>query len=187
MLGIFLDTETNGLNPFRHVVLEIAFVIKDLVSGEILEEFVASLLHSELVWKESDPASLRVNGMSFEKVACAREPDAVGEEIVEIFERLEIRRGKALFICQNPSFDRAFFSQLVSPDLQEKNSWPYHWLDLASMFFALKFKERGSLWEKSLSKDAIASTLHIEPEASPHRALQGTKHLISCYDALMRS
>ena len=34
MLGIFLDTETNGLNPFVHSVLEIAFKIINLSNGK---------------------------------------------------------------------------------------------------------------------------------------------------------
>ena len=185
MLGIFLDAETNGLNPFRHVVLEIAFIIKDLVSGEVVEKFVAPLLHPKSTWEQSDPASLQVNGLSPEKLGSGKGPEVVGREIVEIFERLKIRRGSALFICQNPSFDRAFFSQLVSPDIQEKKSWPYHWLDLASMFFALRLKEGHVPWDRGLSKDAIAAALKLDPEASPHRALQGVEHLMTCYEALI--
>ena len=60
------------------------------------------------------------------------------------FARNKIKRGEAVFICQNPYFDRAFFAQLIDPDTQEKNLWPYHWLDLASMFWVEAIRRRKS-------------------------------------------
>ena len=41
MLGIFLDTETNGLNILRHRVLEIAFKIVDILTGEEIDAYHA--------------------------------------------------------------------------------------------------------------------------------------------------
>jgi len=186
MLGIFLDTETNGLDPFRHVVLEIALIVRDLVTGETRATYCAALDHPEETWQQSDPASLAVNGLRPGLLPNPKKPESVAREIIELFDRLDVHRKRALFICQNPSFDRVFFSQLISSSVQEEKQWPYHWLDLASMYFALGLKAGEKPWEGGLSKDSIALSLGLDREAAPHRALQGTEHLIACYDALLK-
>ena len=61
MLGVFLDTETNGLNAFKHRVLEIAFKIVDLKTGELKEAYHTIIHQPGTVWKSSDPSSLKVN------------------------------------------------------------------------------------------------------------------------------
>lgn len=138
MVGIFLDTETNGLNSQIHRILEIAFKIVDLSSGEIKEEYQTIVAQPIEVWEKSDQESLKVNGFTWNEVSSqGKVPRHVSQEILDIFTRWGIRRKKAVYICQNPSFDRIFFSQLIDPDTQELLSWPYHWLDLASMFWAL--------------------------------------------------
>ena len=99
-------------------------------------------------------------------------------------------RKKAVFICQNPSFDRGFFSQLIDPDTQEDLNWPYHWLDLASMYWAIsmdKAKKQNCPfpWETGISKDLIASHYNLPAEDKPHRAMNGVDHLLICYEAVV--
>ena len=36
----------------------------------------------------------------------------------------------------------------------------------------------------SVSKNDIAKAYNLQPEASPHRAMQGVNHLILCYQAI---
>ena len=190
MLGIFLDTETNGLNPLRHSLLEIAFKIIDVNSGEIKEEFQSIVAQPLEVWEKSDKESLKVNGFTWEEVQKGLPAQEVARMIQEIFARVGVKRGKAVFICQNPSFDRAFFSLLIDPDLQEKLLWPYHWLDLASMYWA-KTIARGKIdprlfpWETGFSKDRIASASALPGEEKPHRALKGVEHLLLCYRTII--
>jgi DNA polymerase-3 subunit epsilon/oligoribonuclease len=191
MLGIFLDTETNGLNPQTHRVLEIAYKILDLGTGEIRESYEAAVQQSEEDWGRSDPNSLKVNGFTWDRVEGGISPKQVEKDILESFQRWQIRRKEAVFICQNPSFDRVFFSQLIPVELQEQFRWPYHWLDLASMHWAValeRAKQRsGSLlpWEIGFSKDQIASYYRLPEEAKPHRAINGVEHLILCYQAVV--
>ena len=66
MIGIFLDTETNGLNSQVHRILEIAFKIVDLTTGEIKEEFQTIVAQPIEAWEKSDQESLRINGFSWE-------------------------------------------------------------------------------------------------------------------------
>ncbi len=186
MLGIFLDSETNGLDPKKHQILEIAFQIQDMYSGEKKETFHSLVAPSLESWKKTDSTSLTINGFSWEELQNAPSPMEVAEAIKACFKRHKIHRKTAVFICQNPSFDRAFFAGLIPTDTQELLEWPYHWLDLASMHWALRIKQGEKLpWETGLSKDKIAASLGLPKEVSPHRALNGMLHLLLCYEKLV--
>lgn len=190
VIGIFLDTETNGLNSQIHKIVEIAFSIVDLKTGERKEEYQSLIAQPIESWEKSDQESLSVNGFTWGEVSKGKTPRNVSQTIIDIFTRWGIRRKKAVFICQNPSFDRVFFSQLIDPDTQELLSWPYHWLDLASMYWALTMEKakqhKGPLpWETGFSKDLIASQYKLPGEEKPHRAMNGVRHLLLCYEAVV--
>ncbi|MBI3211307.1 MAG: 3'-5' exonuclease, partial [Simkania negevensis] len=68
MLGIFLDSETNGLNPKKHHIIELAYKIIDVESGEIKECYEAVLAHSLEEWKKSDPSSIHITGFTWEEI-----------------------------------------------------------------------------------------------------------------------
>jgi len=185
MLGIFLDTETIGRNPQKHRVIEIAFRIIDVLSGEEKDSFHSLVTMSTEEWKKSDPESLQFNGFKWEEVVKGVSAAEVGQQIQALFVRHKIKRGEAAFICQNPSFDRVFFSQLVDPDRQEALLWPYHWLDLASMYWTEAIKSGKHPWKNGFSKDKIAKAYHLPPEAQPHRAMNGVDHLLLCYRSVV--
>ena len=99
-------------------------------------------------------------------------------------------KDKAFFVCQNPSFDRPFFLQLISQERMKELNMPYHWLDLASMFWIKFFGSFTSCSPEevySLSKDSIAKYFGLDPEVRPHRALNGVNHLIECYNEVRKS
>ncbi len=186
MLGIFLDTETNGLNAFKHRMLEIALQIVDLKTGEIKEKYGSVVFQDEKAWKESDPESLKVNGFTLEEVKKGKPGSVVAMEVTNLLQRSGAHRNKAVFICQNPSFDRIFFSQLIDPDIQEQLKWPYYWLDLASMYWAESMRKGKDSpnklpWVTGFSKDKIAAVYKLPPEVNPHRAMNGVDHLLLCY------
>jgi len=190
MIGVFLDSEANGLNSHIHRLLEIAFKIVDLSNGSVKEEYHAVIAQTIEAWEKSDRESLKINGFTWNEVEKGKSSRQVSQEIIDCFTRNGIRRKKAVFICQNPSFDRAYFSQLIDPDTQELLSWPYHWLDLASMFWALAMekakKGMGPLpWQTGFSKDLIANFYKLPQEAKPHRAMNGVDHLLLCYEAVV--
>lgn len=185
MLGIFLDTETSGLNPLRHAVLQVAYKILNIETGQCLHAYEATLHHPKEVWDRSNPESLKVTGFTWDQNCKGEDPHLVAEKIIADFSQFNIGRKNAVFICQNPSFDRAFFSQLIDPDLQESLGWPYHWLDLASMFWALNIQKGNAPWETGVSKDRIASFYRLPPENKPHRAMNGVEHLLQCYEAVV--
>jgi oligoribonuclease len=186
MLGIFLDQETTGLDSYRHGLLEVAFKIISLRTGEVKASFQSVVRQSEEAWERRDLESIAVNGFSWEEVVQGASAGEIRKQIISIFESIPIRKGKAVFICQNPSFDRAFFSHLIDVYSQEKLNWPYHWLDFASMYWALQVKQARETEKElpdqiSLSKDTIAQNFLLPKEDKPHRAMQGVDHLLLCY------
>lgn len=187
MLGIFLDTETNGLNFLKHKILEIAIKIYDLNNKHEYGSYESKIFLSFDEWKEGDPGSLEVTGFTFQEIESGKKITRVKDQIIQLFQSNNIGRNNSVFICQNPSFDRAFFSQIITPNEQEILKLPYHWLDLASMFWATKMKREKALGscEVDFSKDHIAIEYNIEPEQKPHRAMNGVRHLVKCYEAIV--
>ena len=186
MLAIFLDIETTGLDPFRHRPIEIAVKIFDVNTGEKKGEYQSVIRQSRENWDESDPKSIEVNGFTWDLIQIGLENGQVGKDIESFFENAGVVRGEAVFICQNPAFDRAFFGHIVSVYRQEDLNWPYHWLDLASMYWS-KVAQEGKEFpgEMKLSKNAIAREYGIAPEEQPHRAMNGVDHLILCYQKVL--
>ncbi|MCB1148675.1 MAG: 3'-5' exonuclease [Chlamydiia bacterium] len=192
MKAIFLDIETTGLDPGRHKCVDIAFKIVQVETDEVLTSYASIVRQPKELWEMHDPMSVRVNGFNWELIQLGKEPDLVSIEIKKAFTDQKIKRGEAVFVCQNPSFDRGFFNHLVPVDEQERMNWPYHWLDLASMFWmmrVLKARENKGTFptEMELSKDAIAKYYGVPPEQKPHRALNGVNHLLECYMELIKS
>ena len=185
VLGIFLDTETNGLNAHQNRIIEIAYQIIDVETGVIKDSFETKVFLPYEEWKKSNPDSLQVNGFTWDDVKNGKPSEDVAEAIKKSFKACGIQRGQAVFICQNPSFDRAFFNQLIDADIQEELNWPYHWLDLASMYWMKCFIEGSKPWETGISKNSIAAACSLPPEQSPHKAMNGVKHLIACYKAVV--
>lgn len=190
MLAIFLDIEASGLDFFRHRALEIALKIVDLHNGQELYTYDAIVKQPLDVWEKRDPASIEINGFTWEKCCSGKDEATIRQEIIKIFTDAKITRGKAIFICQNPAFDRGFFSQIVDAYIQEKQNWPYHWLDFASMYWAIQVKQhiadkKPFPYEINLSKNSIATQHQLPIESSPHGALNGVNHLIMCYQAVV--
>ncbi len=189
MQGIFLDIETTGLDFRKHSPVEIALSIIDLRQGTKIASYSSLIALSNEEWSKRDPSAISINGFTQQELDNAKDMRAVGSEIIELFTSVGIQRGKSLFICQNPSFDRAFFSLIVATYEQEKRHWPYHWLDLASMFWVRAVRE----WvlpediDKgfSVSKDQIAARLGLASEPKPHRAMNGVQHLLACYEGVV--
>lgn len=186
MYGIFLDLETSGLDSTRHRVLECALCVLDLATGEPLTSLQSLVRQPQSVWEQRDPISIEVNGMNFELISQGLSETQLEEKIITLMKDHQLTRENAVFICQNPSFDRIFFTQIVATYKQENLNWPYHWLDLASMYWAINIQAKNkslSQVEKnlSLSKNVIARAYGLPEEEAPHRAMNGVKHLISCY------
>lgn len=190
MLAIFLDTEATGLEVSRHHLIDLALKLIDVNSGREIGHYQSLVKISPTAWDLRDPSSIEINGYTWQEVSQGKEPATIRQEIITLFQSCGISRGKAFFLCQNPSFDRAYFSQIINTYDQEKLKWPYHWLDFASMYWALSVKkaiqEKKALPEEvSLSKNVIAALWGLPEEIHPHKAINGVQHLIQCYSKIV--
>ncbi|MBA3958385.1 MAG: 3'-5' exonuclease [Parachlamydiaceae bacterium] len=189
MRAIFLDIETTGLDPTKHRAIDVACQIIDIPSNQLKGIYQSLIQISKEDWEKTDPSSIKVNGYTWGLISKGKPIQEVRDEIIILFESLLIKRGEAVFICQNPSFDRGFFSQIIDVYTQESLNWPYHWLDLASMYWTmLHVKNRETLKdikEGNLSKNAIAASCGLPPETEPHRAINGVTHLMQCYQSVL--
>jgi oligoribonuclease len=187
MLGCFLDIETSGLDPFVNDPLEVAFVIVDLVTGKAIASYETFLQVTDEEWGRSDPESLLVHGITRKDLLLGKSRQEVSREIEKIFLTHSINNDRAFFICQNPSFDRPFFSKILSPDRQRSINLPYHWLDLASMYWAkrLVLEQKQKEFCLEITKNSIARAFSLPEEARPHRAMNGVLHLLLCYRHLI--
>lgn len=184
MKAIFMDIETDGLDPDMHVALEIAISCIDLHKAESVFEYESFIRCSEREWNfGADQEALRINGIRWEDVKDAKQSSEICGELTDLFIAHGIDKFNSVFICQNPSFDRPFFAQIMPLETQHELNLPYHWLDLASMYWVLHYN-RFDPELLSLRKDSIAMKLGIPPEEKPHRAMQGVKHLMQCYAGL---
>jgi len=182
MLGIFIDIETTGLDSKKHRCLEIALRIIDLNSGEERAAYQSIVKQSKAVWEKSDQESLRINGFKWTDLENGKSEEQINKEIIDLFTKLSISNQSAVFIGQNPSFDRGFFSQIIDVYDQHTRNWPYHWLDFASMYWGIQVKEKTTqLKQINFSKNAIAKQYNLATEEHPHRAMNGVDHLILCY------
>ncbi len=181
MIGIFLDTEANGLDWAIHKMIELSFILIDLRTGNQIESYSTLIQISKEDWKKSSRESLAFTGIKWEDLEKGKKSEVVKMEVLAIFKQAGISRKTAIFIGQNPSFDRVLLSSLIPISEQEKLNWPYIWLDLASMFFA-KEANKQNLDTLELSKDKIAKFYGLPPEERPHRALRGVEHLITCFN-----
>lgn len=190
MRAIFLDIETTGLDTQRHKAIDIAFKIIDVTTGQEIGSYESIICITEDEWNLRDLTSVQINGFTWDRVKTGKSPKEVAAEIIEIFKKADVQRLKAAFICQNPAFDRGFFTQLIDIYTQENLNWPYHWLDFASMYWALISKRNAELGhpfpeEINLSKNEIAKIHNLPKEEEPHRAYRGVEHLIRCYRAVV--
>lgn len=190
MHAIFLDIETTGLDPNKHCAIDIGCKIIDISTGSLKGAYQSVIKPSQSDWDKRDLSSMLINGYTWDEVSLGKDSQEVAQEIIQLYQTLSIERGSSVFICQNPAFDRGFFTHLIDVYTQEKLNWPYHWLDFASMYWVVTFQQHRaqglSFPEKmSLSKNDIARTYNLPIEVEPHRAINGVDHLIQCYQAVL--
>ena len=183
---VFLDIETTGLDFEIHMPIEIAMVIKDSNHPCVYTEYSSAIYQPKEIWDQADKKALEINGFLERDIKKTQFSCVVAEQIQGFLTSNHISKDDSFFMCQNPSFDRVFFHKIVSQKNMEYLQMPYHWLDLASMYWIKTQSAKITLPEaKTLSKDTIATMLKLPREEKPHTAVGGVRHLISCYETLM--
>lgn len=186
MKAVFVDIETTGLDFEKHVALDLCVAIVNLDVRDEMHTFMRFIRCSEQDWENADPEAMKINNIlrdAHDIISSSIE--SVASDLAVFLEDHGIVRDKAFFICQNPSFDRVFFHRILPQRVMSDLNMPYHWLDLASMYWSKYYACCYPTPEEiSLSKDSIARCLGLEEEPKPHTSLGGVHHLIKCYNRL---
>lgn len=94
---VFVDTETTGLDPVEHELLEVA-VIKE-VDGVVTDRWVRKIKPTHL--ENAEPKALEANGYSPEKWADAVPFETVAQELADLI-------GRGTMVGHNVNFDAGF-------------------------------------------------------------------------------
>jgi len=188
--AIILDTETTGLDASKAYALEIALKVVNTETGKCLGSFQSVVALSKKEWGGADPAALKINGFTWDGIQThGRLRSDIAVDICSLFSQLKLSPQNAFFLCQNPSFDRAFFSQLCPLSVQKSCGFPYYWLDFASMNWALTAKDivlgKRSPFCIPFSKDGIARHEGLPLEEKPHKAMNGVDHLLLLFTKIV--
>ncbi len=175
---VFVDTETTGLDPKIHELIEIGFVrVKQLwIEGqnpqfEVVEEWSQKIRpeHIEL----ADPVSLKVNGYTVTGWS-----DAI--LLPEAFQIFSKKVEGAIMVAHNVSFDAGFLDMAFSK-CGIPNKMHYHRLDTVSMAYA-KLHNLPDVTRYSLGE--LCKYFSIENE-NAHSALSDAKACFQLFKKLM--
>lgn len=160
---LHIDTETTGLRPGFHELIDIGVIYSD-VAGNELGRWYRRLMpkHPERL----DPGAQKVNGFDADlwRKEKAWAPDRALADWIAYDEKLCGARPR-LRLAYNCSFDKAFLDSLYAECGRQWNPlFTYFWLDIPSMAWALGYRQIRGPW--------VAAALGVEDE--PHGGLDHT-------------
>lgn len=174
----FIDTETTGLEPEKHELIEIGLVLveQSLPPGKkitlnILEEFEIKIkpLHLEL----ADPISMGINHYT-------EEGWDSGVDLKTAMEKLAEKTVNSIMVGHNVAHDFAFLKHAFFATKVE-NRMHYHKLDTISIAFA---KLYGETELEKFSLRALCEYLNVENKNS-HTALSDARATLEVFRKLM--
>jgi DNA polymerase III epsilon subunit-like protein len=174
----FIDTETSGLDPDKHEIIELAVVLVKQTDrpgkGPKIEVIAEKDWKIKMVNREAaEDQALRVNGYNEVDWMFAVDLESALKEFVKLTEG-------ATFVSHNLTFDYAFISKAFSKTGVE-NRMHYGKLDTISIAFARLYDIPQA---QSFSLKALAQLFKIENKKS-HTALSDTITLVEIYKKLM--
>ncbi len=174
----FIDTETTGMDPERHEIIELAVIIARQVErpgrGAKLE------LVEECEWKikmehpeKAEEEALRVNGYNEVDWMFAVDRKKAMQEFSKKTEG-------CIFVSHNITFDYSFVMKAFAETLAE-NNMHYAKLDTISIAYARLYDVPQA---ERFSLRALCNLLKVE-NAKAHTALADTRALYECYKKMM--
>lgn len=166
---IVVDVETTGLHWGKDQIVSIGAV--DFQTGE---EFYGEC--RIYAWNRITETALKINGFTEEQCRDARKQTPL--QLYYKFRSWCLDRNVKLLAGHNlGSFDVQFLKMLEYKSKFDKWPFKYTYIDLYSVAFGK--------WKESLSHKKICEKLGIEPEPTPHNALEGAKSEYRCLSYLL--
>lgn len=174
----FIDTETSGLDPDKHEIIELAVVLVRQVDrpgkGPKLEVIAEKDWKIKMTNREAaEDQALRVNGYNEVDWMFALDLESALREFAKLTEG-------ATFVSHNLTFDYAFVSKAFAKTGVE-NKMHYGKLDTISIAFARLYDIPQAT---SFSLKALAALFKIENKKA-HTALADTVTLVEIYKKMM--
>lgn len=176
MYILVLDTETTGLKPSNHEIIEIAMVsyfINDDGEWFLHKKFEEKLKPQRI--EDAEPIALEVNGYSAEKWQNAKTFKEVLPEIKEIIEKSDLLLGQNLY------FDLSFIQgELKRLGQDQKIQYPPY-IDTKSM--ADPLVSQG--WLDSSRLDYLCERLKVDFSGRAHTALVDCERTFEVFQKLL--
>lgn len=156
------DVETTGLDHELHEIIEIGLVVADQKSLKVLDEWSVKIKPRKI--KTAAEPALKVAGynkLDWLKAVSLR-------EAMEVYSK---KTKNAVFVAQNSFFDWAFLSQAFKETGVEDHI-DYHRVDLFTVGWSRSRELHGL---KKFTLKEMCRHFNIEPEPTPHRALNGAR------------
>jgi DNA polymerase III epsilon subunit-like protein len=170
---LWIDTETTGLDPHKHEIIEVAVVTEVVLtdgSGSVVRGWSAKIAPERI--EAADPKALQVNGYTPEAWAGAPTFSEIADELAELL-------ASGSVVCgHNVGFDVAFIEAAFAR-IGRKVRIPYHKLDTVSLAYAAW---NGSGTGPGLSLDKLRMHLGMSLDGA-HSALKDAEDARAVYYA----
>jgi DNA polymerase-3 subunit epsilon len=175
---LFLDTETGGVDPFRHSLLQIGMVA--YVNGEIKDSM--SFYIKDETYK-IEPEAMKINGLDLETINKIGKPKGL-LTAMEVANFLKLNfKSKPTLVGHNITFDKYFVREFfLSVNLDMDDFISYRLLDTASLARGLKIAKKLHVDKVSLKE--LSSYFGIENEKE-HDALSDCVATVKVYEKLI--
>lgn len=185
----FVDTETTGLDPFRHEVWEVAIIRCD--GGTDTE----TVWHLEpTFFFDADPKALEVNRY-FERVSA---PGWKWDDPMAAARAMWAQLDGAVILGSNPSFDTTMLMGLIERHAQRRPTWHYRPIDVPTMAAGWLHAKYGASGGQSMEDGELEAVTHpfssyklswalgVEPPEGDdaHSALGDARWIKALYDAI---
>lgn len=167
---LFVDTETTGLDPSKHELLEVAAIRTTPDGLTVLSTFQAKVrpLHIET----AEPKALQINGYSEEE--WTEEKCVPLGSMVDAIQKMA---NQTVMVGQNVSFDESFLSP-VFKSFGMKPPWGYHKVDTIALAWPLfQYSEL-----EGLSLEKLCRFLKVD-NMPGHRAMPDA---LACRDVYLK-
>ncbi len=174
MIITVLDTETTGLKPNEHEIIEIALV-SYIVSGNgekfLLKEFESKIKPQNIA--AASPEALKVNGYSKEEWVDAPSFEEMYPQIKKLIE------GSDCLLGQNLIFDLNFISSACKRTSKQLPSFPMYFdtKQIADYLF-------DSAWIDRTNLDYLCERFKIKFEGTAHTALVDCRRTMALWEKL---
>jgi len=175
MKVIWIDTETGGIDPKVHGLIQLAYLVD--INGTIVKE---GTLYSNCAGKSYNEKALQINNFTVEQVKTFPPPEMMYKELKNVLNQFvnpfdKVRENKFYFGGYNADFDFKFIHQLWLDNSDEYlfAYFNHGFLDPAAMVRFLQYGRHDI--PAGIKLGQLAEYFQVKPAGSLHDAMTDIK------------